>query len=416
MPKIAEELGALAVSRLSTAKLHFVGGVPGLALAINENGARSWVLRVKVGEKRRGMGLGSYPAVTLAQARDKARAARDLIRQGVDPIEQQRAAHSALLASQAAAQTFEQCAAAYIKAHQPGWKNAKHGWQWRRTLEQFAYPVIGKMLVADIDTPQIVRILEPMWDRTPETAKRLRNRVELVLDWATARKYRSGVNPARWKGHLDKLLHRHGKLVKKHQPAVQVAESGAFIKQLRQNDSVSARALEFVMLTATRSGEVRGAKWSEIDLNEKVWIVPAERMKEGKEHRVPLSDAAVDLLRKIPRFDADDTVFQARRGGPLSNMAMNQLMRGMEFYDRDGRKAVPHGCRSTFRDWASDWTNYPREVAEMALAHAIDSKVEAAYRRGDLFDKRRRLMQDWANFLSQPMTKSAAIIPLHGAA
>jgi len=301
--------------------------------------------------------------------------------------------------------TFEQAASAYIKAHQSGWKNVKHGQQWRNTLEQYAYPIIGKMLVADVDTPQIIRILEPIWQKKAETAVRLRNRIELVLDWATARKYREGLNPARWRGHLDKLLARQSKTRRKHHAALPVDQAGAFMKRLRASEGMGARALEFVILTACRSGEVRGAKWGEIDLDAGVWVVPPERMKAAKEHRVPLSDAAVELLKNLPRFATSEFVFPAPRGGMLSDMTLNQLMRRMKV------DAVPHGFRSTFRDWCADYTNYPREVAEMALAHAIESKVEAAYRRGDLFEKRRRLMAEWSQFLANPMMKGE-VIPL----
>lgn len=411
MPRKPSELTALAVSRLTTPGLHFVGGVPGLALQVLPSGGRTWVLRMVVGTKRRDMGLGGYPGVTLALAREAARVARGKVREGVDPIEEAKAVRSALRASQAAAMTFEQCAAAYIAANRAGWKNAKHAQQWTNTLTQWAYPKLGQLLVRDVGLAQVLAVLEQsadpknpdgpsLWLNKTETASRLRGRIETVLDWATVRSYRTGDNPARWRGHLDKLLPAPAKVAKAdHHPAVPVAEVGRFMVQLRANAGIAPRALEFTVLTAARSGEVRGARWAELDLATKVWIVPAERMKAGKEHRVPLSDAAVDLLEALPRLDASDLVFPGSgrdaggRPRQLSDMAMTAVMRRM------GLAAVPHGFRSTFRDWAAERTNYPRDVAEMALAHTIGDKVEAAYRRGDLFEKRRLMMSDWAKFI-----------------
>lgn len=397
MPKLAKERGALVVGKIAAPGLHFVGGVQGLALHVTMTGARSWLLRVMVGGKRREMGLGNYPGVTLARARDKAREARELIRQGIDPIERQRAAQSALRAAVAAALTFEDCASAYIKAHEPGWKNAKHGQQWRNTLTQHAFPVMGSLLVRDVGLPQVLAVLEPIWTTTNETASRLRGRIELVLDWATARGLREGLNPARWRGHLDKLLPKPSKVNKReHHSALPVDDAGAFMRRLRAAEGMGARALEFAILTAARSGEVRGATWAEIDRDAKVWTVPGPRMKAGIEHRVPLSAEALTLLDALPRIAGNDLVFAAPRGGVLSDMTLAAVLRRMDV------PAVPHGFRSTFRDWASERTNYPRDVAEMALAHAIADKVEAAYRRGDLFEKRRRMMADWGAFLARP--------------
>lgn len=397
MPKLARELGPLAVSKLSTSGLHFVGGVQGLALQVGAGASRSWVLRNVIGGKRREMGLGSYPEVTLAVARDRARQARELVRQGVDPIERQQAAQSALRAAAAAVVTFREAAEKYIAAHEAGWKNAKHQQQWSNTLEQHAYPVLGSLHVRDIGTPQVLRVLEPIWTTTNETASRLRGRIELVLDWAAARGLREGQNPARWRGHLDKLLARPSKVNKRtHHPALPVSEVGAFMVRLREAEGMGARALEFVIYTAARSGEVRGATWAEIDIGGKVWLCPGTRMKAGKEHRVPLSPAALALLKALPKGKPEDLVFPAPRGGVLSDMTLTAVLRRLQV------PAVPHGFRSTFRDWAAERTNYPREVAEMALAHAIGDKVEAAYRRGDLFERRRRMMADWAAFLSRP--------------
>jgi integrase len=408
MPKLARELGALEVKRLADQPgLHFVGGVHGLALSVSGVGARSWILRLVVGGRRREMGLGPFPEVTLAKARDKAREARELVRSGVDPVQRQQAAANALRAAAAAAMSFDDCAAAYIKAHEAGWRNAKHAQQWRNTLASYATPVIGSLAVREVALGHVMRILEPIWADKNETASRLRNRIELVLDWAAARGLREGPNPARWRGHLDKLLPRPAKVNRREaQPALPIDRVAAFMQQLRRQDGQSARALEFLVLTAVRSGEAREAQWSEIDLEGRVWTIPATRTKAGREHRVPLSDAALELLKALPRKNGSDLVFAAPKGGPLSDMALTQCIRRLNqaaekpWTDpRSGREVVPHGFRSTFRDWAAERTSYPNEVAEMALAHAIDNKVEAAYRRGDLFDKRRQLMADWSVFL-----------------
>ena len=308
-------------------------------------------------------------------------------------MEEARAAISARRASRAKDLTFKQAAVAYIAAHEAGWRNAKHAAQWKSTLETYAYPVVGSLLVRDIDLTHVLAILEPLWKTKTETATRLRGRIEQVLDWATARGHRDGLNSARWRGHLDKMLARPSKVARVvHRAALPVAEVGSFMAALREADGVGARALEFAILTAARSGEVRGASWSEIDLDTATWTIPGERMKMGREHRVPLSGPAVKLLRALTRVAGSDLVFPAPRGGQLSDMTLTAVLRRMKI------PAVPHGFRSTFRDWASERTNYPRDAAEMALAHAIGDKVEAAYRRGDLFDKRRRMMADWATF------------------
>ncbi len=397
MPKASIELSALKVKELTDPGLHFVGVVPGLALRVLPSGVKTWVLRVTVAGKRRDMGLGGYPAVTLAKARENAREARERVRAGVDPIEASRASRSAAAATRAAALTFEQCAAKYIEANQSGWKNAKHAAQWVSTLEQYAFPVMGGLLVRDVALSHVLAVLEPIWKTKTETASRLRGRLESVLDWATVRKYRTGENPARWKGHLDKLLPKPAKVAKvEHHRAVPVADVGAFLVKLRMQAGLGARALEFAILTAARSGEVRGACWSEINTEAKVWVIPAARMKAGKEHRVPLSADALALLEALPRMAGTELVFPAPRGGALSDMTLSAVLRRMEV------DAVPHGFRSTFRDWAGERTAHPREVIEHALAHLLKDKDEAAYQRGDLFEKRRRLMDDWSAFLNRP--------------
>lgn len=396
MPKKATELGPLQVSRLRAPGLHPVGGVAGLRLQVSPSGARSWILRVSIGGKPSEKGLGGYPDVTLAGARDAARAIRAKIAAGVNPIEEARAARSALAAAVASAWTFDQCAESYIEAKTPEWSNDRHVGQWTASLANYATPVIGRMLVRDVDHRHVLSVLEPIWQTKTETATRVRARLEAVLDWATTRGYREGPNPARWKGHLDKLLPAPAKIAKvKHFAALPVRDVGAFMLRLRAADGMGARALEFAILTAARSGEVRGATWSEIDLDTALWTVPAERMKMRREHRVPLSDAALRLLRAQAQGKPDAFVFPAPMGGALSDMTISAVLRRMEV------PAVPHGFRSTFRDWAAEHTNTPRDVAEMALAHAIGDKVEAAYRRGDLFAKRTKLMQTWADFCAR---------------
>jgi integrase len=411
MPKKATALSALAVGRLREPGLHAVGEVAGLHLKVLDTGTSSWVLRVMVGSKRRDIGLGGFPDVPLAKAREKAREARDLIAKGIDPVENRRAILSRLIAQQAANLTFEKATLAYIAGHEAGWRNAKHAQQWRNTLEAYAFPVIGSMLVRDVELPHVLRIIEPIWQTKTETATRLRGRIETVLDWATARGHREGLNPARWRGHLDKMLPKPSKVAKsEHHSAVPVAELGAFMQRLRAAEGMGAKALEFAILTAARSGEVRGALWSEIDMDAATWTVPGDRMKAGKEHRVPLSGAAVELLKAQPKIDGCDFVFPSARSGALSDMTLLLVMRRMKV------EAVPHGFRSTFRDWASERTNYPREAAEMALAHAIGDKVEAAYRRGDLFEKRRLMMEDWAKFCATVPATGSTVVPLRGAA
>lgn len=434
MPKKATELGPLAVGRLTDPGFHFVGGVAGLALQVLPSGGRSWVLRARVGDKRRDMGLGGFPDVPLAQAREAARVARAKIREGVDPIDEARSARAMLRLSQANAVSFRSAATVYIETHGPSWANAKHGQQWTNTLTMHAYPHIGEMLVRDIGLPNILTVLEPIWRTKTETATRVRGRIEKILDWATTKNYREGLNPARWKGHLDNLLPAPGKIKnEKHHPALYVGEAGSFMAELRTHNGMGARALEFGVLTATRSGEIRGATWGEVNLDKAEWCIPAERMKMKAEHRVPLSDAAVMLLKSLlvvadtgeslPKPEATAPIFTAPRGGMLSDATLNAVIGRMNEKDasprwidpKDGREVVQHGFRSTFRDWVSERTNYPSEVAEMALAHAIGNKVEAAYRRGDLLDKRRQMMNDWTAFCSMVEPTCDNVVPLRKA-
>lgn len=404
MPPVAKELAPLVVSRLKEPGHHAVGGVAGLYLYVNEGGARSWVLRVMVGKKRRHIGLGGFPDVPLAAAKERARQLRLDIEQGRDPIEEKRSAKARLVMSQAAAMTFKRAAERYIEAHGDAWKSDKHRAQWGSTLVAYAYPVMGAMDVRDVTQHHILEVLEPIWKSKNETASRLRGRLEVVLDWATVRGHRTGDNPARWKGHLDKLLPAPGKVQRvEHHRAMAISDMPGFMRELGQQNGVSALALTFLILTATRSGEVRGATWGEIDLSKAIWTIPPERMKAGREHRVPLSRTALSVLKQVPRIAACDYVFPSSRGGQLSDMALTQLMRRM------GVDAVPHGFRSTFRDWAGEKTNHARDVAEMALAHTIQNQVEAAYRRGDALDKRRELMSDWDRFLTAPEPTSSSL-------
>lgn len=410
MPKIAKELGALAVSRLTQPGRHMVGHVAGLALQVGQTGARSWILRAVVGGKRRDIGLGAYPAVTLKEAHEKAQSKRTDIEAGIDPVLARKEAASRLRANQALEITFEAAAKRFILSKSAEWSNAKHSDQWTNTLTQYAYPSLGKMMVRHITREHILQVLEPIWVTKTETASRVRGRVENVLDWARVKGYRSGDNPAAWRGNLDHLLSRPSKTkqVRNH-PALPINKMGDFIQGLRSIDTTAARCLEFLILTAARSGEARGAAWTEIDLANGIWSVPAARMKAKKEHRVPLSKAAIVLLNNMPRVEGCDFVFPSTKKCVLSDMTLLAILRRAEL------DATPHGFRSTFRDWAGEHTNYPRELAEVALAHVKGDMSEAAYWRGDVLERRRRLMSDWAGFIGTPLPKGA-VIPLQRSA
>jgi integrase len=400
MAKAVEKLSALAARRAHEPGLY--GDGKGLYLRVGEGTAKSWVLRYMLDGRAREMGLGSYHDLSLAEARERARGYRKLAKDGVDPIDQRRDHRLAQRAERERAKgamTFRQCAERYIAAHEAGWKNAKHARQWTSTLATDVYPVIGGLPVREVDTGLVMRILEPIWAKKPETAGRVRGRIEAVLDWATVRGYREGDNPARWRGHLDNLLPRKSKIRPVvHHPALAYREVAGCMAELREQDGIAAKALEFTILTAARTGEVIGAKWEEIDIGEKVWTVPAARMKAGREHRVPLSKEALVILEGLAR--EGEFVFPGGRAQrSLSNMAMAMTLR------RLGRgELTVHGFRSSFRDWAAERTNFPREVAEMALAHSVGDAVEAAYRRGDMFQKRRQLMAAWGRYCAMPAT------------
>ncbi|MGJ0528293.1 tyrosine-type recombinase/integrase [Burkholderia gladioli] len=387
------KLSQLAVTKTTAPGLYGDGG--NLYLQITSAGVKSWLFRYMRNGKPRGMGLGPVHTVGLAEARALALDCRRLLLVGTDPLDARDAELSAQRVAQANGVSFHHCADKYIEAHRAGWKNEKHADQWTNTLTTYAYPVFDSRPVSDIDTALVMRVLEPIWTTKTETASRLRGRIESVLDWATVRGYRSGENPARLKGHLDTLLPKRSRVQKvEHHPALPYADLPEFMQTLSMEDGIAARALEVLILTATRTNEVIGATWQEFDLDGGVWTIPAERMKMRKEHRIPLSTRAVALVKAHGEVRLSDYIFPGVRDKkPLSNMAMLQLLKRMK-YDN----ITVHGFRSTFRDWAGETTHYPREVCEAALAHGIKDKAEAAYARGDLFVKRAALMQEWADF------------------
>jgi len=388
------KLTALKANKVMAPGYYGDGG--GLFLQVSRYGTKSWVFRFKANGRLREMGLGSLDTYGLSEARERARACRKLRDEGKDPIEHRRAARAAAALEAAKAMTFRQCAEAYIAAHRDDWKNPKHARQWPSTLATYVYPVFGNLPVQTIDLDLVVRVLEPIWKTKNETASRVRGRIEAVLNWATVRKFRQGENPARWRGHLEELLSKKNRV--EHHAALPYAEIGAFMTELRLKEGIAAKALEFAILTAARTGEAIGTRWDEFDFAERLWVVSGQRMKAGKEHRVPLSDVALTILEDLKRVRHSSYVFPGGRvGRPISDMAMTMLLRRM------GRDELTiHGFRSSFRDWAAERTGFPAEVAEMALAHTVSDKVEAAYRRGDLFEKRRQLMDAWARYCATP--------------
>ncbi|MFA5904637.1 MAG: integrase arm-type DNA-binding domain-containing protein [Desulfobacula sp.] len=395
MPKKAKDLTALEVKRLTTAGRVAVGTIAGLLLSVKPGGSKSWILRTMIADRRRNIGLGPYPEISLKDAHDRARVMKRLIEGGIDPIEEKRAKRAELKKQSMSTMSFSEAARQCHKKKSLEFKNAKHIDDWISSIQRYADPIIGDMSVSEIELPQILAVLEPIWTERTETANRLRLRIEQVLNWATVSGYREGLNPARWAGHLSEILAKPSKIKKEtHFRALPYKEIGAFMPELRKREAMTARALEWIILTACRSGECRGATWEEIDLKNKVWIIPAERMKMGQEHRVPLCDDALKLLENLPRLRGSNYLFTAARGGQLSDMSISMLCRRM------GVDAVPHGFRSTFKDWCSEQTAFPDMVSEMALAHGISNEVQAAYRRGDLFEKRVKLMDAWAEYLN----------------
>jgi len=409
MARAIGRLTALKVDRAKRPGMYADGG--GLYLRVTQDGTKNWVFRFMLNRRPRWMGMGPLHTVRLAEARNRAAVYRMQRYDGIDPIERRRAEKLQTHLDAAKTMTFKDCAARYIAGHKAGWRNPKHAAQWEATLATYAEPVMGGLSVQAIDTALVLKVLEPIWTKKPETAGRVRGRIEVILDWAKVRGYRSGENPARWRGHLDKLLPARSKVRRiEHHAALPYAELPGFFLDLREQAGAAARALEFAILTAARTGEVIGARWDEINLLDKTWTVPFARMKAGKEHRVPLSARALAILEEMqPHRHAEDAfVFPGgKRGRPLSNMAFLMLLR------RVGRGDVTaHGFRSTFRDWAAERTNFPAEVVEMALAHTVSDKTVAAYNRSDLFDRRRRLMAAWATFCTAPEKKAQSNVAL----
>jgi integrase len=406
------KLSAVKVAKLNAPGRYGDGGGLWLQVScIGERTTKSWLFRYMLHGRARQMGLGPLHTVSLAEARERARQARAKLLDGIDPIDARHGQRDQAKAAAAKQITFKDAAERYIAAHRAGWKNEKHGEQWTATLRTYAYPIVGDLSVSAIDTAHLLKIIEPIWTEKTETASRVRGRIESVLDWAKVRGYRSGENPARWRGHLDKLLPAKAKVRKvKHHDAMPYAVVPGFVAELRAADNISALALEFTILTAARTGEVVGARWSEIDFAAKIWTVPPERTKSGREHRVPLTERAVEILASLPREEGNDHVFiGARRGKGLSNMAMLELLRGMV---ENG--LTVHGFRSSFRDWAGERTNFPRELAEAALAHVLPDKTEAAYRRGDALEKRRQMMAAWARYCAAPPA-TGDVVPIQEA-
>ena len=394
--------------RRTTPGLYADGGNLYLQVAVNgDSVARSWIFRFAIDGKRREMGLGAVHTFGLKDARAKAAELRKLVYEGRDPIAERDAQRAALAAATAKRMTFDECVASYSRAHSPKW-SAKHAYQWGSAMTRFASPVLGKLPVDIIDVSFVVRVLEPIWHERPEVASRLRGAIESVLAWATVRQFRSGDNPARWTNHLEELLpSRREILPVEHFAALAYRDVPGLIAKLRERSGIVGRALEFLILTASRSGEVLGARWDEIGLAERVWTVPAERMKSRREHRVPLCDRALAILNEMKLYRRNGFVFPSERRENLGESPMRELLK------RLGYKATIHGMRSAFRDWAGEQTNFAREVCEAALAHAIGNKVEQAYRRGDALEKRRRLMEAWADFCSRPVAQGATITKLH---
>lgn len=385
---------------------HYADG-GGLYLQVSKWGTQSWVFKFTLSGKTRGMGLGPIHTYSLAEVRIKVAELRKAVAEGRDPIEERKIALAQNDADESHKMTFRQAIERTLSKKEDEFKSDKHRKQWRATLDTYAAPVLGDMWVSDITNADVLRVLEPIWTTKTETASRLRGRIEAVLSQATVAGYRTGDNPARWAGNLKELLPKPSAVAeKRNQPAMAVTDLPTWFVALRRRDGICARALEFLSLTAARSGEVRGATWSEIDLEAKQWVVPKERMKAKREHRVPLTDDVVSLLRAMPRIEGSDYVFPAARGGMLSDMALSSVMRRMQgsattsggagwLDPRSGRPAVPHGLRSTFRDWAAE-KGYERDMAEIALAHTVGSEVERAYRRSDVIERRRAMMAAWA--------------------
>ena len=386
MPRQVNRLSARAVATITECGRHADGG--GLYLSISPNGGRRWTFLYRWHGKPTELGFGSARNVTLARARELARHARANLAEGINPKD---------VRKQSGGATFGDCADQLTETMRPSWRNAKHAAQWEMTLQKYAAP-LRRLPVDKITTDDVLSVLKPLWKHKPETASRFRGRIERVLDAARAQGLRRGENPARWRGHLDQLLPKRQRLTRGHHPAMPYADVPAFIANLRTREGNAALALELAILAAARSGEVLGARWAEIDLQRRVWTVPASRMKAGREHRVPLSPPALRILSVMQDNQTGDYVFPGEKSDRhLSVMSLAMVLRRMEI-----ENVTVHGFRSSFRDWAAECTNFPNEVCEAALAHVIENKAEAAYRRGDLFEKRRKLMEAWASYCTAP--------------
>jgi integrase len=408
MARTTHRLSAVKVKN-SKVGMHCDGGGLYLQCTKGADGStrRSWLFRYAIKGRERQMGLGSAEAVNLAEARQQAADCLKLRQAGIDPIEHRRAAEVQAALEAAKSMTFDECRDAYINAYAASWRNAKHRQQWTNTLKTYCSPVFGKIPVQVVDVTLVTKVLEPIWSVKPETASRLRGRIEAILDWAKVRGLRTGENPARWRGHLDHLLPARSRVRKvKHHAALPYPQISTYLEELRAQTGVAAKGLEFLILTAARTGEVIGARWDEIDLQAKIWTIPASRMKAGREHRVPLTEAALAVLTHMQSVRQNEYIFAGDRRAQLSNMALLMVLRRM-----NRRDITAHGFRSTFRTWAAEQTTFPRDVVEAALAHVPGNKVEAAYQRGDMFDKRRRLMDAWAAFCTKG-SGAASVVPL----
>lgn len=413
MPKRTKELSAIEVKRLIEPGFHAVGGVPGLHLRVNDAGGRSWILRAVVKGKRRDIGLGGFPDVSLASAREAARTAREKIRSGIDPVEERAEERKRLAAEHKQGLTVAEAVEKFLTSGKlDTLTNAKHQAQWRSTLETHATPIIGSKPLLEVDVNDIKAVLDPIWLTKHETATRIRARLEAVFSWTKVSGFHAGDNPAIWKGNLKELMPAINKdTVKENHPAIALGDAAAWFAALKTRTGLAARAMEFLTLTAARSQEIRLATWDEIHFDQKLWIVPAAHMKKRREHRIPLTPAMTALLVSLPRMAGTDLIFPSTRSGPMSDMTLSAVMKRMHAKEIDaGRKgwfdpvlnrpAVPHGLRSTFRDWVAEKTDYPGDLAEIALAHKVGNAVEQAYRRGDMVAKRRQMMMDWGAFLS----------------
>ena len=417
MPRIAKALGALAVKNLSGKGLHAVGGVSGLYLSINENGAKSWILRTKIGTKRSDIGLGSYPAISLMLAHQKATETKESIKKGSDPIAERKLRRSTI------EWTFQRCTTEYIDLHRSSWTNPKSEQQWANSLATYAFPVLGAKHVRDITVGDVLAVIQKDWSRINDSINKVRNRIELILAWAAARGYRSKENPAAWRGNLDAALPKPSSVNnREHHPSLPFEQMNDFVSKLRKREGIGPKCLELLIFTGVRSANAREMRWSEIDFNSSTWTIQGANMKAKQTHRVPLTDCVMDLIKSMSRYEGNDYVFQGRTSNPMSDATMNTLIKRMHkseiqaggrgYFDPNTEKrvAVVHGFRSTFADWSAECTSYAPELREMALAHSLGNKTQAAYQRGDLFSRRRLMMDGWADFINSPPLRQSNVI------